>query len=364
MEAIIPVHFKRLICVWILLVIYSAYSFEQYISLDSGSLILHEGVISLNSTSFINNDEIITNKETALSILGNQLTYMSGYSEFSLHTLKLGTDCTLNTDLTIIDSIVLNNGNLDLSNSFLNLEGIIQGEKESGRILSSGNGEIIKLFNLQADREENPGNMGLTINAGSDIVGFELRRGHQQSDNSNKSSIKRYFSLTPINGEYNVTFNYFDAELGPNEENNLKLWGETDNVWESIAEYNTNTEANSLSVGLNTPYEKFTLFSGEQFDISIPKGFSPNGDGINDQFVILGAENFPQNKLIVFNQWGEVVFEAAPYANDWEGESDFRLASQQDKKLFDGTYFYFFYTVSGDNNSVKKGFVELKSNLD
>ncbi|RLD24046.1 MAG: hypothetical protein DRI54_06600, partial [Bacteroidetes bacterium] len=49
-------------------------------------------------------------------------------------------------------------------------------------------------------------------------------------------------------------------------------------------------------------------------------GFSPNGDGINDLFVINGIENTRGNRLVVFDNWGDVVFEANDYQNDWDGK--------------------------------------------
>lgn len=45
---------------------------------------------------------------------------------------------------------------------------------------------------------------------------------------------------------------------------------------------------------------------------------TPNGDGKNDKLIItcLGSV---QNKLLIFNRWGQKVYEATNYDNDWEG---------------------------------------------
>ena len=58
-------------------------------------------------------------------------------------------------------------------------------------------------------------------------------------------------------------------------------------------------------------------------DCFIPTIITPNGDGFNDQFKIpdecmlgMGNENLD---VAIFNQWGDLVFQAKPYLNDWSG---------------------------------------------
>ncbi|GIV31517.1 MAG: hypothetical protein KatS3mg029_0868 [Saprospiraceae bacterium] len=78
--------------------------------------------------------------------------------------------------------------------------------------------------------------------------------------------------------------------------------------------------------------------------------FTPNEDGINDAFVIscLELEDYPNNHLIVFNEWGDKVFEAQPYKNDWKGHYN-------GSDLPDGTYYYIFQLDK--DSPVQKGFV-------
>jgi uncharacterized repeat protein (TIGR01451 family)/gliding motility-associated-like protein len=75
----------------------------------------------------------------------------------------------------------------------------------------------------------------------------------------------------------------------------------------------------------------------------IPEGFSPNGDGVNDVFVITGLERYPEHTFTIFNRWGNMVFEAAPYNNDWDGTSTFGI-TVGGNELPSGTYFYIFET--------------------
>ena len=46
---------------------------------------------------------------------------------------------------------------------------------------------------------------------------------------------------------------------------------------------------------------------------------TPNGDGFNDLLVIKGLESFDANILTVYNRWGDIVFTADNYANEWDG---------------------------------------------
>ena len=52
----------------------------------------------------------------------------------------------------------------------------------------------------------------------------------------------------------------------------------------------------------------------------IHDGISPNGDGINDTWVVDGIQNYPANKVQVFDKWGDMVFEKDNYNNDWGGK--------------------------------------------
>ena len=64
----------------------------------------------------------------------------------------------------------------------------------------------------------------------------------------------------------------------------------------------------------------------------IPSGFSPNGDRTNDFFVIDGLDG--PASLDVVNRWGERVYRAKNYHNQWDGRSS------NGSPLPDDTYFY------------------------
>jgi gliding motility-associated-like protein len=87
--------------------------------------------------------------------------------------------------------------------------------------------------------------------------------------------------------------------------------------------------------------------------LEMPTGYSPNGDLRNDFFVIHGLDAYPDNKLIVFNRWGNIVYEQTNYINDWNGENN------SGEEIPDGTYFALL-TVYGKEEITLKGYVDLR----
>ncbi len=93
--------------------------------------------------------------------------------------------------------------------------------------------------------------------------------------------------------------------------------------------------------------------------IDIPNGFTPNGDGFNDYFVIVGLHQYPENKITIFNRWGDPVFSASPYLNNWDGSTSNEKLRISGDKVVDGTYF--FILELGAGLEPISGFVELKT---
>ena len=68
-------------------------------------------------------------------------------------------------------------------------------------------------------------------------------------------------------------------------------------------------------------------------EIVIPNGFSPNGDGKNDKWIIDLISQFPDNVVEVYNRWGELLFYSQGYTVPFDGRF-------KNKDLPVGTYYY------------------------
>jgi gliding motility-associated-like protein len=87
-----------------------------------------------------------------------------------------------------------------------------------------------------------------------------------------------------------------------------------------------------------------------QAGLFVPNIFTPNGDGLNDYFQIIGLDEFVENKLDIVNKYGKVVFSQENYHNTWNGEG-----------LANGIYYYTLKLKREDGNtSISTGFVHLK----
>lgn len=75
----------------------------------------------------------------------------------------------------------------------------------------------------------------------------------------------------------------------------------------------------------------------------IPNAFTPNGDGLNDQFGVKG-EGIGDFRMLVYDRWGEVIFESDRPEKQWDGNYKGQPVQQ-------GTYVYQVYTKGTDKRS-------------
>ncbi len=158
-----------------------------------------------------------------------------------------------------------------------------------------------------------------------------------------------------------VEFDTTEYCIGGNVELDAEHEGSSYN-WSTGATSQTTTvnTAGIYTVNINPPELSCdilkTFLVNEVIDvcdpiINIPNAFSPNGDGVNDFLIILGAAVVDFN-IIIYNRWGEVVFDSDDLAilNNgslgWNGKY-----KNEDQEM--GTYIYVIQATGGNGIEIK-----------
>ena len=161
--------------------------------------------------------------------------------------------------------------------------------------------------------------------------------------------------------EINLDFIVMDASCFENNDGEITtivsggslpyqfLWsnGEVTKDLFNLSEGNYNlliTDANNCQLSSEIIDVNFDGFDG---CIEIPSAFTPNSDGIHDEWAIYGLFNFPDVKVNVFNRWGQLVFNSTGYDIPWDGKYNgvdlptstyyYILEIEEINKVFNGT---------------------------
>jgi gliding motility-associated-like protein len=111
--------------------------------------------------------------------------------------------------------------------------------------------------------------------------------------------------------------------------------------WYNGSEFLSDQQTLVVAPMQTTTYTGYcTLCSGEEFTDEvtvfvvpyIPNAFTPNGDGLNDYFRILGLppENITQFNLQIFNRWGQLVFSSKDILEGWDGKLNGEVCPEGD----------------------------------
>ncbi|MCX6233807.1 MAG: gliding motility-associated C-terminal domain-containing protein [Bacteroidetes bacterium] len=87
----------------------------------------------------------------------------------------------------------------------------------------------------------------------------------------------------------------------------------------------------------------------KEVQLVIPNIFTPNGDGINDTFVITDLDKYLGNSIVIYNRWGKKVYEKNNYiSGEWDGGN-----------LSDGTYYFVLKCIGYFSNDEFKGTINI-----
>jgi gliding motility-associated-like protein len=119
---------------------------------------------------------------------------------------------------------------------------------------------------------------------------------------------------------------------------------------------------NLLTQGFLQPFTSFIT----PLNVDIHPCVSPNGDGLGHEvFTVDGIENYPNNRMQIFDRWGSLIFQMPNYNNTdraFSGVANTGLLIDK-KEAADGTYFYVlevYNAPSPPTTRVYNGFLVIK----
>lgn len=84
--------------------------------------------------------------------------------------------------------------------------------------------------------------------------------------------------------------------------------------------YNVQLITDPQSVCADTSAMRIYAQGVNESSLFVPSAFSPNGDGSNDEFYVYGYNHCMYYQLLIFNRWGEEIYNSYDLSQGWDGK--------------------------------------------
>ncbi len=152
--------------------------------------------------------------------------------------------------------------------------------------------------------------------------------------------------------------------VSPEEDLHIVRWDPKAQIWVDEGGVVDMSAKEVTTIATVKGYGFFTLATVKKDwildgDVVIYNLVTPDGDGKNDYFIIDNIQNYPNNKVEIFNRWGTRVYETKGYdplgngsTNVFTGYSEGKATVDKGTKLPSGTYYYVVtYEYKDENGS-------------
>ncbi|CAN5340879.1 hypothetical protein BH09BAC5_BH09BAC5_07050 [soil metagenome] len=125
--------------------------------------------------------------------------------------------------------------------------------------------------------------------------------------------------------------------------------------WEMGSVPTPSSTVDSININITGPDHIIAVYKTNEIlsNVFIPTAFSPNSDGQNDMFFVHGLDPSQSAQLIIFNRWGQQVFETKDMSLGWDGTFHGAACAS-------GVYAYYLKATNPDGTSaIKSGNITL-----
>jgi gliding motility-associated-like protein len=265
--------------------------------------------------------------------------------KFSSLKIENGTNYVDADTLLLDGDIIFNKGKLYLPKA-TELKGSILNENETGYVVDGVIRKDIK--NLPAGQKTTTG-LGISITPNRNYEAVTIVRAHEKQNNRGEWSIAKYYDFPATIEVSAVDFSYLNAQSDKKTDTYLLYYKSSHDIsWQSV-DSQTNHETKRVTSKQDSPVliQNITLFPFPELNYS--PYITPNDDGFNETFEIIGIEKCPNSKLVILTPVGTIIHTAESYNNDFNGKN---------LDLSAGAYYYIFWCDKNEN-PVKKGYLEI-----
>lgn len=164
-----------------------------------------------------------------------------------------------------------------------------------------------------------------------------------------------YHSIHRSAGNSSPDIKIYFVPASDNDWTSAAHWYPSEQKWKDLVNTTENNASDFKFILKNnwnfpTTSDQYVLVKTSSALI-IPNVFTPNGDGINDVFIITSS-GLTDFSLLIVNRWGEVVFETNDPDQGWDGTIN-------GNKCADGVYFYSMKAKQNTGHLSKHGHLTL-----
>ena len=129
------------------------------------------------------------------------------------------------------------------------------------------------------------------------------------------------FSIPNTSGILSISWNFGDPASGAN---NTSTSLTPSHTFSATGTYKISSIVN-FSCGTDTLFKTLTITNcdsiAKECKLFVPNAFTPNSDGINDKFYPVTSCTFQQYEFLIFNRWGELIFQTSNQTDQWDGKN-------------------------------------------